>query len=319
METLEIHRGRLIDHIQLVVRDLPASQKFYTAIFTVLNIPLGGSGDGYFWADEVFVSTADSVAAQGVLTGRYHLAFQAQDQVMVDAFYQAALAHGGRDNGAPGMRPYHPGYYGAFVLEKWKQNDIGFHESAPNPQLVKYYKKLSLPRDSRVFLPLCGKTLDISWLLAQGCRVAGAELSSLAIQQLFAELGVKPEITNTGTLEHHSARNIDIYVGDIFSLTGKVLGPVDAIYDRAALVALPEATRRRYTAHLMEITDSAPQLLITYEYDQSQMNGPPYSVSNVEVSLLYGNHYDLTLLASTDVAGGIKGKCAAKENVWLLK
>jgi catechol 2,3-dioxygenase-like lactoylglutathione lyase family enzyme len=117
METQELHRGRLIDHIQLVVRDLSASQTFYTAIFDVLNIPMGGTGDGFFWADELVVSTSDSKAAQGTLTGRYHLAFQADDRAMVDAFYETALTHGGTDNGAPGERRYHPDYYAAFVLD----------------------------------------------------------------------------------------------------------------------------------------------------------------------------------------------------------
>ena len=117
METQELHRGRLVDHIQLVVRDLAASQRFYAAVLEVLQIPMGGSGDGYFWADELFVSSADSPAAQGVLTGRHHLAFQARDRATVDAFHRAALAHGGRDNGGPGERPYHPGYYACFVLD----------------------------------------------------------------------------------------------------------------------------------------------------------------------------------------------------------
>lgn len=117
METQELHRGRLIDHVQLVVRDLAASQAFYQAIFDVLEIPLGGSGAGYFWADELFVSTAESEAAQGRLTGRHHLAFQARDRAMVDAFHRAALARNGTDNGAPGERPYHAGYYAAFVLD----------------------------------------------------------------------------------------------------------------------------------------------------------------------------------------------------------
>ena len=131
METQELHRGRLIDHIQLVVRDVPASQKFYEAVFKVLNIPLGGTGDGYFWADELFVSSADSAAAQGKLTGRHHLAFQAQDQAMVDAFYKAALANGGTDNGAPGFRPYHPGYYGGFVIDPDGNNiEAVFHGEA---------------------------------------------------------------------------------------------------------------------------------------------------------------------------------------------
>jgi len=112
-----LHRGRLIDHLHLVVRDLAASQRFYEAVLQVLEIPLGGQGDSYFWADELFVSTADSESAQGKLTGRVHLAFQAADRAMVDAFHRAALAAGGSDNGAPGERPYHPGYYGAFVLD----------------------------------------------------------------------------------------------------------------------------------------------------------------------------------------------------------
>ncbi len=117
METQELHRGRLIDHVHLVVRDLSAAKRLYAAIFETLEIPMGGTGDGYFWADEMFVSTADSEAALGELTGRHHLAFQAQSTRMVDSFYKAAMANGGRDNGAPGERSYHPGYYAAFVLD----------------------------------------------------------------------------------------------------------------------------------------------------------------------------------------------------------
>lgn len=117
METHELHRGRLIDHIQLVVRDLEASRTFYAAVFEVLGIPMAGEGGDYFWADELFVSTADSEAAEGKLTGRHHLAFQAQDRAMVDRFHEVALAHGGKDNGAPGLRDYTPTYYAAFVID----------------------------------------------------------------------------------------------------------------------------------------------------------------------------------------------------------
>ena len=131
METQELYRGRLIDHLQLVVRDLPASRRFYTAVFGVLGIPLGGEGDDYFWADELFVSTPSSEAAQGQLTGRHHLAYQARDRAMVDAFHAAALAAGGTDNGAPGERAYHPGYYGAFVLDPDGNNiEAVFHGEA---------------------------------------------------------------------------------------------------------------------------------------------------------------------------------------------
>lgn len=117
METMHLHRGRLIDHIQLVVRDLAASRRFYEAVFNVIGIPLAGEGDDHFWADELFVSTAKSDAAQGELTGRHHIALQAKDRATVDAFHAAAIAAGGRDNGAPGLRDYHPDYYGAFVLD----------------------------------------------------------------------------------------------------------------------------------------------------------------------------------------------------------
>jgi catechol 2,3-dioxygenase-like lactoylglutathione lyase family enzyme len=117
METQELHRGRLIDHLQLVVADLAASRRFYEAILAVLDIPLGGTAEDYFWADELFVSTADSKAALGKLTGRHHLAFQAPDRKTVDRFHAAGLKHGGRDNGAPGEREYHPGYYAAFLLD----------------------------------------------------------------------------------------------------------------------------------------------------------------------------------------------------------
>ena len=131
METNELHRGRLIDHLQLVVRDLAASRRFYEAVFKVLDIPIAGSGDSYFWADELFVSTAESEAAQGQLTGRHHLAFQARDRATVDAFYRAALEGGGKDNGAPGERKYHPGYYAAFVLDPDGNNiEAVFHGAA---------------------------------------------------------------------------------------------------------------------------------------------------------------------------------------------
>lgn len=128
---MELHRGRLIDHVQLVIKDLGASRRFYEAVFGALEVPLGGEGDGYFWADELFISTAESEAAAGKLTGRHHLAFQARDRAMVDAFYKAGLENGGRDNGQPGERPYHPGYYAAFLLDPDGNNiEAVFHGPA---------------------------------------------------------------------------------------------------------------------------------------------------------------------------------------------
>ena len=207
----------------------------------------------------------------------------------------------------------------SFWHQRWEKNEIAFHQSKANPLLVEYFHQLSLAKGNRIFIPLCGKTLDISWLLSNGYRVAGAELSQIAIEQLFTELGVQPTISRVGEVDQWSAKDIDIFVGDIFAVSRKILGPIDAVYDRAALVAFPEEMRNRYTAHLTEITDKAPQLLITYDYDQNVMEGPPFSISDEEVKRHYRVNYDVTLIASADVSGGLKGKCAAKENVWLLK
>ena len=128
---MELHRGRLIDHIQLVVKDIAASKRFYKAVFEVLQIPIGGEADDHLWADELFISTRESEAAVGQLTGRVHLAFQGKDRQTVQRFYHAALAAGGRDFGAPGERKYHPGYYGAFVLDPDGNNiEVVFHGEA---------------------------------------------------------------------------------------------------------------------------------------------------------------------------------------------
>jgi thiopurine S-methyltransferase len=206
-----------------------------------------------------------------------------------------------------------------FWLERWEANIIGFHESEANPLLVTYFKELSITKGSRVFVPLCGKTLDIGWLLSNGYGIAGVELSELAVKQLFVELGLEPEITEIGEVKHYSATDIDIFVGDIFDLTRKILGSIDAVFDRAALVALPENMRIRYTKHVTDIAGNAPQLLITYEYDQKLMDGPPFSIGNEELSRHYKDNYEISSLISVDVMGGLKRTCAAKENVWVLK
>jgi catechol 2,3-dioxygenase-like lactoylglutathione lyase family enzyme len=131
METTELHRGRLIDHLQLVVADLERSKRFYTAVWNALGIPVGGEGPGFFWADELFISTKDSKAAAGVLTGRSHFAFQAPNREAVVAFYEAGLAAGAKDNGAPGERPYHPGYFAAFLVDPDGNNvEAVFHGAA---------------------------------------------------------------------------------------------------------------------------------------------------------------------------------------------
>ncbi len=206
-----------------------------------------------------------------------------------------------------------------FWLKKWELNDIAFHEREFNPLLVKHFGALSLKDSGRVFLPLCGKTLDITWLLSQGCHVVGVDLSERAVEQLFEQLTLDPTVSVVGRLKHYSASNIDIFVGDIFDVSGELLRPIDAIYDRAALVALPDAMRKRYASHLLEITERAPQLLLCFEYDQALMAGPPFSIDGEEINRLYSDDYKTTLESLTPLRGGLKGRCPADESVWLLQ
>lgn len=207
----------------------------------------------------------------------------------------------------------------SFWHQKWERGDIAFHESEANLFLVEHFEKLNPAKGSRVFLPLCGKTRDIAWLLAHDYRVVGAELSELAVNELFKELGLEPEISKVEKLARYSAKDIDLLVGDIFDVSAEFLGPVNAIYDRAALVALPTGVREQYTSHLMNITDTAPQLLITYEYDQRLIDGPPFSVNADEVKRHYGVAYQLKSVESKNVAGGLRGKVASTETAWLLQ
>lgn len=206
-----------------------------------------------------------------------------------------------------------------FWLQKWKNSQIAFHNDQAHPLLKKHFDTLAIEKGARVFVPLCGKTRDLEWLSSQGYLIVGVELSEMAVEQLFSEINVSPIVSSFGRIRRYSAQNIEIFVGDIFELSKELLGHVDAIYDRAALVALPEEVRQRYTRHLKQITDAAPQLLICYEYDQRLMDGPPFHVSLDEIQKHYGGSYDLTHLATVEVLGGIKGLVPAKETVYRIK
>ena len=206
-----------------------------------------------------------------------------------------------------------------FWHQKWERGEIGFHNDEVNPLLTGHFEKLNLGKGNRVFLPLCGKTRDISWLLGNGYHVVGAELSGLAIKQLFEDLNIEPDISDLGTLLHYSAMNIDIFVGDIFDVSTTHIGDINAIYDRAALVALPANIREKYTSHLLKITNAAPQLIITYEYDQQQMDGPPFSVTVDEVERHYGAYYLLNSVENNKTAEKFRGKVVYIETVLLLQ
>lgn len=205
-----------------------------------------------------------------------------------------------------------------FWHNKWKNGEIGFHQPSPNELLVNHFSRLGLQPGARFFLPLCGKSVDIHWLLEQNCRVAGAELSETAVAELFDELGLRPEIVEMDALKRYRAAELEVFVGDLFCLAGHTLGGVDAIYDRAAMVALPPDTRSRYAAHLKSISDTAPQLLITFLYDQTSMEGPPFSIAPVEIERHYLAAYRNEELESRPVEGKLKGEVEAVETIWAL-
>ena len=206
-----------------------------------------------------------------------------------------------------------------FWHQRWAKGEIGFHEKDINPLLISYFHQLDLPKASRIFVPLCGKTHDISWLLQQGYQVVGAELSEVAIKELFKQLDITPRISDLPAATHYKGPNLDIFVGDIFSLTAEQLGQVDGVYDRAALVALPATMRSQYSEQLVALTQGAKQLLVCFDYDQNNLPGPPFSVVAEEVTQLYTQHYKLTLVYNEPLAGGLKGRVAAKQQVWILK
>lgn len=204
-----------------------------------------------------------------------------------------------------------------FWHERWANSQIGFHESTVNPLLVAHFGALGVRPGAHVLVPLCGMSLDIDWLLTQGCRVTGVELSPLAVERLFARLGMQPVVTTEGALDCWRAEGLAVFVGDFFLLPDAAVGHVDAVYDRAALIALPPGMRHRYATHVERLASGAPQLLVTLQYDQALVAGPPFSVDEQELGRLYGKRAR-SLVSSQAIAGGLKGKCPATENVWLL-
>lgn len=205
-----------------------------------------------------------------------------------------------------------------FWHQRWQKGEIAFHEGQVNRLLAAHFQALQLPVGSRVFLPLCGKTRDITWLMQAGYQVVGAELSELAVNELFADLNLQARITQHAHYRHYQAAGIDILVGDIFQLTAQDVGVVHGVYDRAALVALPENMRLDYARQLMALSAFAPQLLITFEYAQHELPGPPFAVPVAEVQQHYAVNYQLQELTRESLAGGLKGKVAADEVLWLL-
>lgn len=189
-----------------------------------------------------------------------------------------------------------------FWLQCWREGRIGFHRKEPLPLLLKHWPDLDVPSDGRVFVPLCGKSPDMAWLVAQGHRVLGVELSPIAVEQFFDEHGLLPERRVTPAGVHYSSGRIDIIQGDVFALDAATLADCVGVYDRAAIVALPTDLRRRY-AH--EVYGKLPAgcrgLMVTLEYPQREMDGPPFSVEEGDVEALLGHAWDTSVLDRRDL------------------
>ena len=188
-----------------------------------------------------------------------------------------------------------------FWLERWERSEIGFHQDEINPYLVQYWPELPCLRGSEVFVPLCGKSMDMVWLRQQGNFVLGVELSAIAVRNFFHEQGMSPERVSGGKFDNYIADGICLSCGDFFDLRKEDMAQVNAVYDRASLVALPPNMRESYARHLVDILPRGTQiLLVTFDYPQSEMQGPPFAVSVNEVEALYGKYADIRLLAQED-------------------
>lgn len=188
-----------------------------------------------------------------------------------------------------------------FWHERWRSKDIGFHEDAPNAYLTAYWSQLDAPANCGVFVPLCGKSKDMLWLARQGHRVFGVELSEIAAREFHDEAGLKPEITNREGFLLFETANVSLYCGDFFSLRSDHLSEIQAVYDRAALVALPRKMRADYAAHLQKILpQSVRGLMVSMEYDGTAVQGPPFSVSAEEIHSLFKGFDAIAKIASHD-------------------
>jgi thiopurine S-methyltransferase len=211
-----------------------------------------------------------------------------------------------------------------YWLERWEQKETGFHQSDINPHLCQYWKELYLGQDGTVFVPLCGKSQDMLWLFTQGYKVLGIELSAIAVEDFFKENRLIPDYVCCKRFNRYETNSICILQGDFFDLDRKDLIKVNAVYDRASLIALPQDIRDSYVHHLLGILSPGTQiLLVTLDYSQLEMSGPPFPVSVSEVEELFSEHSRICLLAQLDVLDRYphfyeRGVSKLYENIFLL-
>ncbi len=214
---------------------------------------------------------------------------------------------------------------GEFWLERWQRGEIGFHQPQFNNYLTEQWQQLGLTGSESVFVPLCGKSLDLLWLRQQGHTVVGIELSDQAVLAFWEENGLECLCLPAGPFINFQGDGISLLVGDYFQLTQAILKGVTAVFDRAALIALPPEMRSAYVAQMAELLPSGAQiLLVTMEYPQYEMPGPPFSVPEAEVMALYGPHFEVQQLASLPTLDDNlrfrqRGLTALAETVWQMR
>jgi thiopurine S-methyltransferase len=209
-------------------------------------------------------------------------------------------------------------------LIRWQQDQIGFHDTEINSHLKRYISDSDLKSGDTIFLPLCGKSADITWLAEQGFRVVGVELSAVAIESYFSEQGLSYQQLESGPFIARISGNIRLLEGSFFDLKREDIGDCNLVYDRASLIALDESTRARYAQWMQSIMgDKADILLITLDYDQSEMNGPPFAVSTDEVTRHYGPAFQVDTMLQTEIVDEsprwrAKGLSSLVESVYQL-
>ena len=216
-----------------------------------------------------------------------------------------------------------------FWQQRWQEGRIGFHKSDVNPELIKYFSNIALPIGSRVLVPLCGKSVDMVWLACAGSDVVGIELVESAVQAFFAEQNITPTITeltsaaDKSTLKRYqgqlAGQTITLWAADIFALSTIDIADINAVYDRAALIALPANMRADYSRHIVKLSNNAPQLLITLNYDQNKKDGPPFSITQQQLHQYYSADYKIVELASKSSTLNATSEILVTEHVWLLK
>ena len=215
-----------------------------------------------------------------------------------------------------------------FWQQRWQDGRIGFHKSNVNPQLTEYFSELAVPISGQVLVPLCGKSVDMVWLAHAGYDVVGVELVETAVQAFFAEQKVIPTITEftsatvNAILKRYqgqlAGQTITLWAADIFALSATDIGEINAVYDRAALIALPATMRTDYSAQIVKLSNHAPQLLITLNYDQSKKDGPPFSISQQQLQQYYDTDYKIIELENQSSTLNTASELAVTEQVWLL-